>query len=70
MTGFGVSATLGLPDAGLISAGEMVQAGSIICDNLPSIPCIGDGDTVRSILIRHSLLYMYIDILDDSSIHV
>lgn len=51
MTGFGVSATLGLPDSGLISVGEMVQAGSVICDNLPNMPCIGDGDTVSLFII-------------------
>jgi len=45
MTGFGVSASLGLPDTGLISVNEMANSGSIICSALQRIPCIGDGDT-------------------------
>ena len=45
MTGFGVSASQGLPDLGLVSAGEMVRAAQVICESLVSIPCIGDGDT-------------------------
>ena len=45
MTGFGVSASLGLPDLGLASAGEMVRAAQIVSENLERIPCIGDGDT-------------------------
>ncbi|XP_073048731.1 uncharacterized protein [Primulina eburnea] len=43
-TGFGISATrLGLPDAGLISFGEMVDQGRQITEAV-SIPIIGDGD--------------------------
>ena len=45
MTGFGVSATYGVPDAGLIAAQEMYQSASTICNSLQNIPCIGDGDT-------------------------
>ena len=45
MTGFGVSATYGVPDTGLVSAGEMVSSASVICGALRRIPCIGDGDT-------------------------
>jgi 2-methylisocitrate lyase-like PEP mutase family enzyme len=45
MTGFGVSASLGLPDTGLISVTEMERAALTICENLQHIPCIGDGDT-------------------------
>ena len=45
MTGFGVSASYGLPDTGLLSMGEMATTASIICGNLKKIPCIGDGDT-------------------------
>jgi 2-methylisocitrate lyase-like PEP mutase family enzyme len=45
MTGFGVSAAYGLPDTGLISAGEMVDQASVIMGSLKRIPCIGDGDT-------------------------
>ena len=45
MTGFGVSATYGLPDTGLVSAGEMVATAGVICGTLQRIPCIGDGDT-------------------------
>ncbi|HRD48965.1 MAG: isocitrate lyase/PEP mutase family protein [Candidatus Competibacter sp.] len=45
MSGFAVSAArLGLPDAGLISYGEMVEQGRNICGAV-SIPLIGDGDT-------------------------
>lgn len=50
MTGFGVSATFGLPDAGLVATGEMFQAGSTICGALQNIPCIGDADTVSDLL--------------------
>jgi 2-methylisocitrate lyase-like PEP mutase family enzyme len=46
MTGFGVSATYGVPDAGLVSAGEMYQAGATVCSVLKTTPCVGDGDTV------------------------
>ncbi|MCD7463460.1 hypothetical protein HAX54_050621 [Datura stramonium] len=43
-TGFGISAArLGLPDAGLISYGEMVAQGQEITQAV-SIPVIGDGD--------------------------
>lgn len=45
MTGFGVSASNGLPDTGLVSAAEMSRAAESICENLQHIPCIGDGDT-------------------------
>ena len=45
MSGFAVSAArLGLPDAGLISYGEMVDQGQNICSSV-SIPVLGDGDT-------------------------
>lgn len=45
MSGFAVSAArLGLPDTGLISYGEMVDAGRTICGRV-SIPVIGDADT-------------------------
>ena len=45
MSGFGVSAVrLGLPDAGLISYGEMLAQGKDICAD-GEIPIIGDGDT-------------------------
>ena len=45
MTGFGVSATYGTPDAGLIGMAEMVHNAEVICGALNRIPCIGDGDT-------------------------
>ncbi len=45
MSGFAVSAVrLGLPDAGLISYGEMLEQGRSIC-RATTIPIIGDGDT-------------------------
>jgi 2-methylisocitrate lyase-like PEP mutase family enzyme len=45
MSGFGVSAArLGMPDAGLISYGELVDQGRCVCGAC-SIPLIGDGDT-------------------------
>ncbi|HEY5598520.1 MAG TPA: isocitrate lyase/PEP mutase family protein [Kiloniellales bacterium] len=45
MSGFAVSAArLGLPDAGLISYGEMIDQGRNICGAV-NIPVIGDGDT-------------------------
>jgi 2-methylisocitrate lyase-like PEP mutase family enzyme len=45
MSGFAVSgARLGMPDAGLISYGELVDQGSNICRAV-TIPMIGDGDT-------------------------
>lgn len=43
-SGFSISAArLGLPDAGLISYGEMVDQGRLITQSL-SIPVIGDAD--------------------------
>lgn len=45
MTGFGVSATYGLPDTGLVSVSEMLQNARTISSRLRKIPCIGDGDT-------------------------
>src|SRR5687768_16895371 len=45
MSGFAVSAArLGMPDAGLISYGELVEQGQNICAAV-TIPVIGDGDT-------------------------
>src|SRR4051812_18818684 len=44
MTGFGVSATLGLPDAGLTSYSEMVERVAQICQGT-SMPLICDADT-------------------------
>ena len=44
MTGFGVSATLGMPDAGLASYTEMVERVTQICQGT-STPVICDGDT-------------------------
>ena len=45
MSGFAVSAArLGMPDAGLISYGELVEQGQNICAAV-TIPLIGDGDT-------------------------
>jgi 2-methylisocitrate lyase-like PEP mutase family enzyme len=45
MSGFGVSAArLGMPDAGLLSYGELVDQGRNVCGAC-SIPLIGDGDT-------------------------
>ncbi len=45
MSGFAVSgARLAMPDTGLISYGEMVDQGRMICSTV-SIPMIGDGDT-------------------------
>jgi 2-methylisocitrate lyase-like PEP mutase family enzyme len=45
MSGFAVSAArLGMPDAGLISYGELVDQGANICRAV-AIPMIGDGDT-------------------------
>jgi 2-methylisocitrate lyase-like PEP mutase family enzyme len=45
MSGFAVSAArVGLPDTGLISYGEMLDAGRDICVAV-RIPVIGDGDT-------------------------
>lgn len=46
MTGFGVSSSrIGQPDTGLISYGEMAEAGRDICAAAPGLPIIGDGDT-------------------------
>ena len=45
MSGFAVSgARLGLPDTGLISYGEILEAGRNICEAV-SIPVLGDADT-------------------------
>ena len=44
MTGFGVAATLGMPDAGLASYTEMVERVGLICAGT-STPVICDGDT-------------------------
>jgi 2-methylisocitrate lyase-like PEP mutase family enzyme len=45
MSGFATSAArIGAPDTGLISYGEMVQAGRDICAAV-NIPVLGDGDT-------------------------
>ncbi len=45
MSGFAVSASLiGKPDTGLISYGEMVGMGRVICA-ATTIPVLGDGDT-------------------------
>lgn len=45
MSGFAASAArIGAPDTGLISYGEMVQAGRDICAAV-DIPVLGDGDT-------------------------
>ena len=44
MTGFGVSATLGLPDAGLASYTEMVERVQQICEGITT-PLICDADT-------------------------
>ena len=74
MTGFGVSASYGLPDTGisinqslfqylycliinnltlgLLTATEMANSASIICNSLKAIPCIGDGDTVMYFIIK------------------
>lgn len=46
MSGFAVSAArLGLPDAGLISFGEMLDSLRGCCAAAGSVPLIGDGDT-------------------------
>ncbi len=46
MSGFGVAATrLGMPDAGLITFSEMVDQLRNICNAVPGLPVIGDGDT-------------------------
>ena len=45
MSGFAVAgARLAMPDTGLISYGEMVEQGRLIC-NAVSMPMFGDGDT-------------------------
>jgi 2-methylisocitrate lyase-like PEP mutase family enzyme len=45
MSGFAVAgARLAMPDTGLISYGEMVEQGRLIC-NAVTIPMFGDGDT-------------------------
>jgi len=46
MSGFAVAATrLGMPDTGLISFAEMVDQLRGICNAVPGLPVIGDGDT-------------------------
>lgn len=45
MTGFGVAASRGYPDAGLASYGEMQDSARIIAGALAEIPFIADGDT-------------------------
>lgn len=45
MSGFGVAATLGLPDTGLIGFAEMVGQLRGVCAAVPGFPMIGDGDT-------------------------
>jgi 2-methylisocitrate lyase-like PEP mutase family enzyme len=46
MSGFAVSAhRLGMPDAGLISYGEMVDSVRNCCAAAPDLPIIADGDT-------------------------
>lgn len=44
MSGFGVAASKGYPDTGLLSYAEMLEQGRAICE-ITSIPMIGDGDT-------------------------
>ncbi len=46
MTGFGVSASYGLPDVGLVTATEMLSSARTITSSLSGIPCVGDADTV------------------------
>ncbi|KAK4536728.1 hypothetical protein CDCA_CDCA09G2753 [Cyanidium caldarium] len=46
MSGFGVAATLGLPDTGLVSYAEVQQRAREITEAIPpTLPVIGDGDT-------------------------
>jgi 2-methylisocitrate lyase-like PEP mutase family enzyme len=46
MTGFGVAASFGLPDTGMLSFGEVRDRAARIMEALPaSFPVIGDGDT-------------------------
>jgi 2-methylisocitrate lyase-like PEP mutase family enzyme len=46
MSGFAVAGTrLGMPDTGLISFGEMVDQLRNICNAVPGLPVIADGDT-------------------------
>jgi|TARA_B100000524_G_C23622583_1_gene360311 2-methylisocitrate lyase-like PEP mutase family enzyme len=45
VSGFATSAAHGLPDAGLLSFGEMSAAMRTITSSLSTIPCMGDGDT-------------------------
>lgn len=45
MTGFGVAASRGYADAGLLSFGEMQDSARIIASSLRSIPFIADGDS-------------------------
>jgi 2-methylisocitrate lyase-like PEP mutase family enzyme len=44
MTGFGVAASRGLPDVGLLSATEMINAVQILADSV-EVPLICDADT-------------------------
>lgn len=44
MTGFGVAATQGLPDTGLLGMAEMAAAARTVC-GATSLPVIADGDT-------------------------
>ena len=45
MSGFAVSARLGLPDTGLISFAEMLDTLRNCCSAARDVPVIGDGDT-------------------------
>ena len=46
MSGAAVAATrLGMPDTGLITASEMADQLRYICNAVPGLPVIGDGDT-------------------------
>lgn len=44
MSGFALAASVGLPDTGLLSYGEVIDRGRSICDAV-DIPVIGDADT-------------------------
>ncbi len=46
MSGFGIAATrFGLPDTGLIAAGEMIETLRLICAANPGFPVLADADT-------------------------
>ncbi len=46
MSGFGIAAArYGLPDTGLIAAGEMTETLRLICAANPGFPVLADGDT-------------------------